>query len=187
MTPNASPMGQVYLGFRSLLLRIAVFVVMAALLAWALGGTLWPRTVVRVIGTPVVVDGSMIGLVDQIGAERSTFGLATLDPRGDVLEAWPSPESDGPTWHDALTPVATPGGVAGGAAARIGDQWTVWIFQNGERHLQGGELQCFEVENRLAAAELLDRAARGLDVSVQSPVEGDERSAAGADVDSSAG
>lgn len=178
-------MGQVYLGFRSLLLRIAVFVVMAALLAWALGGTLWPRTVVRVIGTPVVVDGSMIGLVDQIGAERSTFGLATLDPRGDVLEAWPSPESDGPTWHDALTPVATPGGVAGGAAARIGDQWTVWIFQNGERHLQGGELQCFEVDSRLAAAELLDRAARGLEISDQSPADADEASTAGV-VDGSA-
>ena len=38
-------MGQVALGFRSLLVRAAVFFVMAALLAWALGGTLWPRAV----------------------------------------------------------------------------------------------------------------------------------------------
>lgn len=36
-------MGQVALGFRSLLIKGAVFFVMAALLAWALGGTLWPR------------------------------------------------------------------------------------------------------------------------------------------------
>lgn len=36
-------MGQLFLGFRSLLLKSAVFVVMAALLAWALGGTLFPR------------------------------------------------------------------------------------------------------------------------------------------------
>jgi len=36
-------MGQVALGFRSLLVRLAVFFVMAALLAWALGGTLIPR------------------------------------------------------------------------------------------------------------------------------------------------
>lgn len=36
-------MGQVFLGFRSLLIKLAVFVVMAALLAWALGGTLFPR------------------------------------------------------------------------------------------------------------------------------------------------
>jgi hypothetical protein len=39
-------MGQLLLGFRSLILKIAIFVVMAALLAWALGGTLWPRPVV---------------------------------------------------------------------------------------------------------------------------------------------
>ncbi|MHC5029200.1 MAG: hypothetical protein ACYTGR_20815, partial [Planctomycetota bacterium] len=37
-------MGQVALGLRSLFIRLAVFFVMAALLAWALGGTLWPRT-----------------------------------------------------------------------------------------------------------------------------------------------
>lgn len=36
-------MGQVTLGLRSLAFKLAVFVVMAALLAWALGGTLWPR------------------------------------------------------------------------------------------------------------------------------------------------
>jgi len=36
-------MGQVALGFRSLLFRALVFFIMAALLAWALGGTLWPR------------------------------------------------------------------------------------------------------------------------------------------------
>lgn len=36
-------MGQVALGFRSLLIKLAAFFVMAVLLAWALGGTLWPR------------------------------------------------------------------------------------------------------------------------------------------------
>lgn len=36
-------MGQVALGFRSLLVKAAIFVVLAALLAWVLGGTLWPR------------------------------------------------------------------------------------------------------------------------------------------------
>ncbi len=38
-------MGQVALGVRSLLIRLAIFFVMAVLLAWALGGTLWPRPV----------------------------------------------------------------------------------------------------------------------------------------------
>lgn len=37
------PMGQFTLGLRSLLIKATIFVIMAALLAWALGGTLWPR------------------------------------------------------------------------------------------------------------------------------------------------
>lgn len=40
-------MGQVLLGFRSLLIKLALFVVFAALLAWALGGTLFPRPEVK--------------------------------------------------------------------------------------------------------------------------------------------
>jgi hypothetical protein len=41
-------MGQLALGFRSLLIKVAIFFVMAGLLAWALGGTLFPK--------PTVVD-----------------------------------------------------------------------------------------------------------------------------------
>lgn len=37
------PVGQVALGLRSLLVRSAIFFVLAAALAWALGGTLFPR------------------------------------------------------------------------------------------------------------------------------------------------
>ena len=36
-------MGQVVLGFRSLLIKTSIFFVMAGLLAWALGGTLFPQ------------------------------------------------------------------------------------------------------------------------------------------------
>ncbi len=36
-------MGQFALGIRSLVVKSAIFVIMAALLAWALGGTLFPR------------------------------------------------------------------------------------------------------------------------------------------------
>lgn len=180
MTPNASPMGQVYLGFRSLLVKIAIFVVMAALLAWALGGTLWPKTVTRVVGVPVVVDGVMIALVDQIGADRSTFGLAILDPQGLVSERWPQPETTTPEWSDAMSPVATPDGTAGAVAARTSDRWTVWWFDDGSRRLQGPGLRCFEVESRLEAAILLDRIALGLPPEVQS-ADGLEIEVAGSD------
>lgn len=36
-------MGQLALGLRSLLVKVAIFFVLAAALAWALGGTLFPR------------------------------------------------------------------------------------------------------------------------------------------------
>src|SRR5687767_10021585 len=49
-------MGQFALGIRSLLVKFAVFVVMAALLAWALGGTLFPRPA-RVNLNPVSFNG----------------------------------------------------------------------------------------------------------------------------------
>jgi len=44
-------MGQVVLGFRSLLIKAGIFFVMAGLLAWALGGTLFPNpTIVNLPG-----------------------------------------------------------------------------------------------------------------------------------------
>ena len=44
-------MGQLALGFRSLLIKVFIFFVMAGLLAWALGGTLFPKpTVVNLPG-----------------------------------------------------------------------------------------------------------------------------------------
>ena len=44
-------MGQLALGFRSLLIKIAIFFVMAGLLAWVLGGALFPKpTVVNLPG-----------------------------------------------------------------------------------------------------------------------------------------
>ena len=164
-------MGQVYLGFRSLLVKIAVFVVMAALLAWALGGTLWPKTVSRVVGVPVVVDGVMLALVDQVGAERSTFGLGVLDPQGMVLECWPQPESKTPEWIEAMSPVSTPDGSAGAVAARTIERWTVWFFDDGALRLQAPGLQCFEIDSRLEAATLLDRISRGLPLDAQPETE----------------
>lgn len=48
-------MGQVALGFRSLLIKAAIFFIMAGLLAWALGGTLFPQpTVVNLPGAGAV-------------------------------------------------------------------------------------------------------------------------------------
>lgn len=47
-----TPMGQLALGFRSLLIKLAIFFVMAGLLAWVLGGALFPQpTIVNLPST----------------------------------------------------------------------------------------------------------------------------------------
>ena len=53
-------MGQLALGFRSLLIKALIFVIMAALLAWALGGALLPRTL-RIEQQLLQHDGRSIG------------------------------------------------------------------------------------------------------------------------------
>ncbi len=66
-------MGQVALGLRSLIIKIAVFITMAALLAWALGGTLWPRPV-SAIEQPV----------QTIGGERFAWQVTIRPSEGTV-------------------------------------------------------------------------------------------------------
>ncbi|MBG80976.1 MAG: hypothetical protein CMJ39_09740 [Phycisphaerae bacterium] len=74
-------MGQVALGFRSLLVRAAVFFVMAALLAWALGGTLWPRAV------GVKLDEVSFGGKDWVWRAEIDESLKSADqPHQPVLE-----------------------------------------------------------------------------------------------------
>ncbi len=133
MHRNASPMGQIYLGFRSLLVKVAIFVVMAALLAWALGGTLWPRVASRQIGAPAIVDGTSWVLVDQIGGVQSTFGLARLDEDGGWSRLQPDAQSASQPWDEAMPPVASPDGTAGAFAKRFDTIWTVVLFTDGER------------------------------------------------------
>lgn len=161
MTPNANPMGQVILGFRSLLVKIAVFVVMAAMLAWILGGTLWPKTAVRVVGEAVEVDGRRLVLIDQIGGplDRSTFGLATLED-GRIDDRRPRAEDMTPAWSDAMAPVAGPDGGAAVAYAVAG-RWSVctvsWTTESSGRWgLEG----CVEVADRWEAARRLESFQR---------------------------
>ena len=161
MTPNASPMGQVILGFRSLLVKIAVFVVMAAMLAWILGGTLWPKTAVRVVGKAVEIDGRTLVLVDQIGGplDRATFGLATRRD-GRIEDRWPRAEDMTPAWSDAMAPVA---GADGGAAFAyaVAGRWSVctveWTVEPDDQWNIG---DCVEVADRWDAARCLESYQR---------------------------
>jgi len=101
-------MGQVALGLRSLLVRLAIFVAMAALLAWALGGTLFPRAELTRIGESVqAAERSWqweIKVGGKVRGERrfQLVGAALHDDRSRIVltEA---------AWVDVAGPVALAG------------------------------------------------------------------------------
>jgi hypothetical protein len=99
-------MGQFALGIRSLLVKTAIFVVMAALLAWALGGTLFPRAETA-DGPGVVWNDATWRLRASLGGDspgtirwslQRQVGSATPEP-------WPLRGFD--RWVDAAGPIAT--------------------------------------------------------------------------------
>jgi len=101
-------MGQLALGLRSLAIRLTVFVVMAALLAWALGGTLLPRAesaeydAVEAAGRSwywrLDVGGRRVPELDPLGVQW------TLMVRGPEGRARPALDAG---WVDVTGPVAT--------------------------------------------------------------------------------
>ena len=155
-------MWQVVLGLRSLIFKLAVFVVMAALLAWALGGTLWPRTSIRAIGTPVRCGDAEVVLVHQVREPRATYGIALLDS-GEIVERAPKVEEMTPAWRDAMTFVAAPDGESAAFAFEVGDQWKLGIVDS-PRELSAGGWRSLAVIDRLEAARQLARFAAGLPI-----------------------
>jgi len=96
-------MGQVALGFRSLLIKLAIFVIMAALLAWALGGTLWPRAEVAELD-PVSFDGREWYWRLSVGGRKAGEMRWTMMVRDAGGEPRPWEER---TWVEVAGPVAT--------------------------------------------------------------------------------
>ncbi|MEE2680790.1 MAG: hypothetical protein VX641_00290 [Planctomycetota bacterium] len=149
---------QVMLGLRSLLVKVAVFFVMAALLAWALGGTLFPR--------PEVVDYSritfqgtewwlrMLAGGDEPGAVRwflmernggKTYPQPTLHPVDQPLG-----------WLDATTPVVADGTLyVGFRTARKG--WQIAVFEQA-----APVTRVVPALDRLAVERQLARVQQGL-------------------------
>lgn len=128
---ESPPMGQVALGLRSLLLRLAIFVAMAALLAWALGGTLLPRAetaeydAVQADGRSwywrLSVGGRRVPELDPLGVR---WTLVVRDDGARSAEVG----GDDSTWTDVAGPVASPvvdldGGLASDAAGGSSGIW----------------------------------------------------------------
>ncbi len=114
-------MSQVLLGVRNLSLRIAVFVALAAALAWFLGGELFPRA--KSLPRGLVTDNGVSARVvmwytpDGLVSERTQWRLE--------VDAGSGPKPVAPAWSEATDPVITADGrVHVGALAN--GVWGVW-------------------------------------------------------------
>lgn len=147
-------MGQLALGFRSLLIRLALFFLFAMLLAWALGGTLWPRPE-RVSYDPVHFDGRAwfwqlaVG-GDQPGVARWT--MMVTDPEDDRVE-----RADERTWFEPAGPVATESAIYYGGRLSVDEDG--WHLRR-VHALGRSEMQV--LPDRLALEHQLARLAAGL-------------------------
>lgn len=145
-------MGQLALGFRSLLFRLAVFFVMAALLAWALGGTLFPKPHVRDF------DGV------EFQGERWFWRLSITGPREGAVVSWEmmrAGQGDAEVvqpshrWLDVADPI-----VAEGRLYYAGlDQRDRWLLVYNDGTGGGGTIP---LPDRLAVEQQLARLRAGL-------------------------
>ena len=132
-------MGQLALGVRSLLIRLAIFFVMAILLAWALGGTLWPRPVYATaiestsgditwswevrVSSYDPIRPLTYSLICRNQAEKHVHRMEWIEVTGIVFDdsfAWTAASKDGAGWEILkLTPdgAVEPGEPVGGRMA----------------------------------------------------------------------
>jgi hypothetical protein len=169
-------MGQLLLGFRSLLVKLAVFVLMAALLAWALGGTLWPRAVVAEHES-VTIGETTWAWKFTVGGERRDRPVApprwTMIVRrdGGGATAFPNPESP-ITFREVASPLVVDdrvvfAGVENTDVTDSGDAnvsrtsnpaWTLFIAA------RDGSYETYMLPDRLAVEQQLERLRAGLPV-----------------------
>jgi hypothetical protein len=149
-------MGQVALGVRSLLIRGAVFFVMAALLAWALGGTLWPRPAVVDYGA-VSFDGREWFWRLEAGGREAGRARTMLM----VREAGADPAPiDGRRWVEFAHPVSTADALyyAGRGSFNPNESWRI------ERIGRDGTTETYPMPDRLAVEQQLARVRAGLEI-----------------------
>jgi len=150
--PSYSPLlGQVALGLRSLLVRSAIFFVLAAALAWALGGTLFPRPE-RVEGPSVDFDSHRWNVRMSVGGDHpgeARFELMRATIKGDS-------EPFGGEFADATALVVTDASlfVAMRRREQDGGQWVL------RRVARGGPKQAEQTEQTEPLDSRLDAEQR---------------------------
>ena len=153
-------MGQVALGFRSLAIKGAVFFVMAALLAWALGGTLWPRAVTVDPYPPVTFDGETWFWRMTVGGREGATVRWTMMHRAAGRDAEPL---DDRSWAEPAGPVATADALVYAGRADVGSE--VWRMERVAAGSDDGRraITTIELADRLAIERQLARAQAGLE------------------------
>jgi hypothetical protein len=147
-------MGLLALGLRSLLVKLAIFVAMAALLAWALGGTLWPRAEVARLAGIHWGGGEWFWEIAVGGKERGALRYRLM-----VDRAGGRPEPfDDRWWVDVAGPALGPDGIYYAARAQDAAHWRL------ERIAGAAPEALHALPDRLSVEQQLARAAAGLPV-----------------------
>lgn len=152
-------MGQVALGLRSLAFKLAIFVVMAALLAWALGGTLWPRAE-RIDGDRVTFAGTEWHLRMTVGGSGPSDGelrwhlMRTNDSRSE-------PVDEDAEWVDAAGLMVVDDALFVALRRADAAPGSGWLIR---RIDAAGAEQVFPMPDRLAVEQQLARLRAGLDL-----------------------
>lgn len=145
-------MGQVALGFRSLLIKIAIFFVMASLLAWALGGTLLPRAEIVDLA-PVSHGGDGWFWRLTVGGREGATMRWVMMRRLDDGTAVPV---DDRVWAEPAGPVATTDALVYAGRLRGAATWQIERVTPADTTSTG-------VPDRLAVEQELARIRAGLE------------------------
>lgn len=172
-------MSQVALGLRSLVIKLAIFVAMAALLAWALGGTLWPRperlrsSIVALSDDPAKGNRVWYAIDTEVGGRdrgQTSATLVRLKPSRGTHSATPvlpvpaEADEDREIWDEALAPVPV---------GPVDDAKEMWVAARvrgteGWRLVRvgvaGDVLERIEFPDRLEVERQLARVRTGLPV-----------------------
>lgn len=149
-------MGQFALGLRSLFFKLAIFVIMASLLAWALGGTLWPR--------PEVARFDSVSFLGQQWFWRLSVGGKNA---GEVRWELINETEDGKNsafgnrhWIEVSGPVVADEKLyfAGRASMNPAEPWRIESIDKSRQSI------AHDMPDRLAVEQQLARAAAGLPI-----------------------
>ncbi len=149
-------MGQVALGFRSLLIKLTIFFVMAVLLAWALGGTLWPRA--EIVDDELVVVGQRAWFWRLVAGGREINTMHWVLMQRDHGEE--EKPFDGRRWYRVAPITIADDGIyyAGNASVASSAPWSI------ERVDADGVATSHPMPDRLAVERQLARIRAGFPI-----------------------